>query len=224
LSRHAFYALWSKAGPVLIENPQPVPFVILKNQLMKTQYNRLLTSLCSLIITVFLVSCTSTLSYNEALQKNVSNIDDTEKLEDARFLLNAASYNTLAMWMAQAAIESGYSASVVRMARENLEAHEEMEDDLRKLARKEDIVLPEGMNSEHERMLAELTSTDRREFDRTYLRLLREVSEQDSRKFANMATEAQSEDIRAFAARKLDLFESHQQEIQTVDAELLRTY
>jgi putative membrane protein len=191
---------------------------------MKIRYNILLSSVCTLGIAVLLAACTSTLSYNEAMQKNVSNIDDTEKLEDARFLLDAASYNTLAVRMAEAAIKSGYSASVVRMARENLEVHEEMEDDLRKLARKEDIALPNGMNTEHERMLAELRSADRREFDRTYLRLLGEVSEQDSRKFSNMATEAQSEDIRAFAARKLDMFESHRQGIQTVDAELLRTY
>ena len=191
---------------------------------MKNQYNTLLVSLCSLLMGICVASCSSTLSYNEAMQKNVSKIDDTEKLEDARFLLEAASYNTLATEMAEAAIKSGYSASVVRMARENLEEHQEMEKELGKLARKEDIVLPAGMNTEHERMLAELKSTDRREFDRTYLRLLREVSEQDSQKFSNMATEAQSEDIRAFAARKLDLFESHRQDIQTVDAELLDTY
>lgn len=191
---------------------------------MKIQYNTLWSSFCFVIIALFLASCTSTLSYNEAMQKNVSNIDDNEKLEDARFLLEAASYNTLATRMAEAAIKSGYSASVVRMAKENLEAHQEMDKELSKLARKEDIVLPAGMNSEHERMLAELTSTDRREFDRTYLRLLQEVSAQDSQKFSTMATEAQSEDIRAFAARKLDLFESHRRSIETVDAELLRTY
>lgn len=191
---------------------------------MKPQYDALLSSLGALIVGACLAACTSTMSYNEAMQKNVRNIDDTEKLEDARFLLEAASYNTLATQMAEAAVKSGYSASVVRMAKENLEAHQEMDKELRKLARKEDIVLPAGMNSEHERMLAELTSTDRREFDRTYLRLLQEISEQDRQKFSNMATEAQSEEIRAFAARKLDLFESHQKNIETVDAELLRTY
>ena len=191
---------------------------------MKTQYYAIVSSLGCLVILALAASCTSTLSYNEAMQRNVSKIDDTEKLEDARFLLEAASYNTLATRMAEAAVKSGYSASLVRMARENLEAHQEMEKELRKLARKEDITLPGEMSSEHDRILAELTSTDRREFDRTYLRLLGEVSEEDSQKFSDMATQAQSEEVRAFAARKLDMFESYRQEIQTVDAELLRTY
>lgn len=192
---------------------------------MKTQYNRVLLGSISFLATAFLLAgCYSTLSYNEAMQRNVSKIDDSEKLEDARFLLEAASYNMLAKNMAEAAIKSGYSATVVSMARENLEKHEEMARELRRLARKEDIVLPGEMSSEHERILAELTATDRREFDRTYIRLLGDVSQTDSQKFSRMATEANSENVRSFAARKLDLFESYQREIQTVDAELLRTY
>jgi putative membrane protein len=191
---------------------------------MKIHYNSLLSSLCCLVTLAIFASCTSTLSYNEAMQKNVRTIDNSEKLEDARFLLEAASYNMLATRMAETAIESGYSASVVSMARENLEQHEEMARELRRLARRGDIALPGEMNSDHQRILADLQSADRRQFDRTYIRLLGEVGEEDSQKFSEMATEAESEDIRAFAARKLDLFESYRQEIQTVDAELLQTY
>jgi hypothetical protein len=39
-----------------------------------------------------------------------------------------------------------------------------------------------------------------------------------------MATKAESEDVRAFAARKLDLFESQKTQLETADAELLKTY
>ena len=58
---------------------------------MKTQYYAIVSSLGCLVILALAASCTSTLSYNEAMQRNVSKIDDTEKLEDARFLLEAAS-------------------------------------------------------------------------------------------------------------------------------------
>lgn len=191
---------------------------------MNNPYNRILSILCVLTAAAMTVACSSSLSYNEALQKNISRIDDTEKLDDARFLVDATSYNMLAMKMAEAAIKSGYSASLVALAKETYEEHEEMGRELKKLARKEDVVLPAEMNETHERLLAELTSADRREFDRTYIRILRDASQEDRGKFSQMATAAESEDIRAFAARKLDLFESHQTELQTVDAELLRTY
>lgn len=193
-------------------------------QLMEKSYTGILTMLYSMAIVALAASCSTSLSYNEALQKNISRIDDSEKLDDARFLVDAASYNMLVMQMAEEAIKSGYSASVVSLAKENLEEHEEMGRELRKLARREDIVLPGQMNPSHDQLLAELRSADRREFDRTYIRILRDVSQEDRGKFSEMATAAESEDIRAFAARKLDLFESHQNDLQTVDAELLRTY
>lgn len=191
---------------------------------MKNPYKRIIAGLGCLVSVAILSSCSSSLSYNEAIQKNISKVEDPERLDDARFLVDAASYNILATKMAETAINSGYSASLVSLAKENLEAHEDMGKELEKLARKEDMVLPDEMNSDHERLLAELTSSDRREFDRTYIRILTEVSEQDSQKFSQMATDAESEEIRAFAARKLDLFESHKNQLQTVDAELLRTY
>jgi putative membrane protein len=190
---------------------------------MKNSYKKMI-GLSAMLCAVFMAACSSSLSYNDALQKNVRKIDDTEKLDDARFLVDAASYNILAMRMAEAAIKAGYSASLVTLAKENLEQHEEMGKELNKLARKEKVVLPAEMSDEHQRLLSELTASDRREFDRTYIRILGEISNDDSQKFSRMATEAESEEVRAFAARKLDLFESHKTQLETVDAELLKTY
>ncbi|HEY9488862.1 MAG TPA: DUF4142 domain-containing protein, partial [Chryseosolibacter sp.] len=119
---------------------------------------------------------------------------------------------------------NGYSNSLVTLAKDNLELHEEMWHDLKKVARKEKMVLPAEMNEEHQRRLSQLTGSDRREFDRTYVRLFREATEEDIDKFEEMATAAKSEEVRAFAARKLDVFKSHESRLETVDADLLKTY
>src|SRR5688572_20761926 len=153
--------------------------LITKSCLMKNSYKSIQTSFCVLIAAAFLVSCSSSLSYNDALQKNISRIDDPEKLDDARFLVDAASYNILAMKMAAEAIKSGYSASVVSLAKENYEEHEEMGKELKKLARQEDIVLPAEMNESHRKLFTELSGSDRREFDRNYIRILRDASQED---------------------------------------------
>ena len=190
---------------------------------MKTQYNKI-SIIFGLSVAGLMAGCSSTLSYNDALQKNIKRIQDSEKLDDARFLVDAANFNILATRLAEAAVESGYSASVVNMAKQNLGQHKAMQKELNKLARKEKIVLPAEMNEEHARLLADLTGSDRREFDRTYIRILREINQEDSQKFSRMATEAESDEIRAFAARKLGMFEGYETELQTVDADLLRTY
>lgn len=191
---------------------------------MKNVYKKSMVSALCLISMALMSSCYSSLSYSDALQKNINRIEDPEKQEDARFLVDAASYNILATQLAQEATNSAYSASVVQMARDILEEHEAMAKELKKLARGEKIILPAEMNAEHQRLLAELQSADRREFDRTYIKLLGQIAREDSQKFERIATEGQSEDIRAFAARKLDHFKSHLNQLQTVDADLLRTY
>lgn len=190
---------------------------------MKKSYKSFMAGVFGLAA-IMLSSCSSNLTYNEALQKNAKKIEDPEKLEDAKFLVDAASFNLLATKLAEAASKSGYSASLVALAKQNLEEHEDMGKELRKLARKEKIVLPTSMTPDHEKLLAELTASDRRDFDRTYVRILSDINTEDNGKFASMATEAKSEDIRSFAARKLDLFKSHKNELETVNAELLRTY
>lgn len=190
---------------------------------MKNTY-RTAALFCCLLTAALVISCSSSLSYNDALQRNAKKIQDPEKQDDARFLVEAASYNMFATQLAEAAAKNAYSASLARLAKENLKEHEEMGRELKKLARKENVVLPGQMNEDHQKLLAELTSSDRREFDKTYIRLLKQASEEDSQRFAGMATNAQSADIRAFAARKLGMFESHETELETVDAELLKTY
>src|SRR3546814_1417317 len=70
---------------------------------------------------------------------DVCSSDLPEKQEDARFLVDAASYNILATQLAQEATNSAYSASVVQMARDILEEHEAMAKELKKLARGEKI-------------------------------------------------------------------------------------
>ena len=179
---------------------------------------------CCFLLAVLMAGCTSSTSYNKAMERNAKKLGDSKRLEDAHFLVDAASYNILATKMAEQAIKSGYSASIVSMAKENYEQHVDMGKELKKLARKEKIVLPAEMSEVHQTKLAQLASSDRREFDRAYVRILREISEEDSRHFAEMATKGESDDVRAFAARKLDMFKSYETELQTVDAELLRTY
>ncbi len=191
---------------------------------MKTQYQRLTAAFCSAACVVLLASCYSSLSYNDAIQKNVSRVDDPDRHDDARFLADAASYNRLATEMAEEAVQSGYSASLVSLAKENLEQHHEMKKELKRLARREDMVLPAEMKEEHQNLLTELKRADRSQFDRTYIRIMSEIAQQDREMFSRMATEGESEEIRAFAATQLGTFDTHKTQLETVDAELLRTY
>jgi predicted outer membrane protein len=197
----------------------------LNNHIMKIlQINRTGNLLCLTIVSMLMGACASSLSYDQAMRKNATKIRDTARLDDARFLVDAKSYNLLALQLTELAITQGYAASVVTLAKQNHEDHVEMGKEIEKLARKEKVVLPKTMKPEHEKLLAELTASDRTDFDKNFIRIFKAVSEEDNSNFMNMATDAADADVRSFAARKLDLFKSHQTEFETVDAELLKTY
>lgn len=183
-----------------------------------------MAALANIVCAFVMVSCYSSLSYNDAIQKNISRTDDPDKHDDARFIADAASYNLLATQMAEETIKSGYSASLVALAKENLEAHQDMTRELRRVARRENFVMPREMSDKHQKLLNQLKNADRRDFDRTYLRTMLDISDEDGEIFSRMATEAESKDIRAFAAEQLGVFETHKTQLQSVDAELLRTY
>lgn len=192
---------------------------------MKTLYLNTPSQIFYLIaLFAFLAACAPSLTYNEALSRNQNKIEDQERLKDATFLVNAKSYNLLATELTEAAMASGYSATVVEFARQNHEEHLEMAKEINKLARQQKIDLPTEMSDAHQVLLSQVSSSGRRDFDRTFIRVLETISEDINEKYNVMATDALNEDVRAFAARKLDMFKSQQSQLELADQELLNTY
>lgn len=192
---------------------------------MKALFNNRTGNFCYLIvISALMAACSQSLTYNDALRKNQNKIDDPERMDDARFLVEAKSYNILETKLNEAAMASGYSASVVALAKENHEEYLEMDKELDQLARREKITMPSLMDDRHQALFFEVSKSDRKDFDKNLIRVLKMVNEENSSKYMRMATDALDEDVRAFAARKLDMFKSHQTELETADQELLKTY
>lgn len=191
---------------------------------MKKNYTTLARMVPVVIILALAAACSSELTYQEAMRKNRTKIEDIQKLGDAQFLVDARSYNILEKKMAELAMTSGYAADIVNMAKGNLDDHKELEDELEELARKEKIKLPASMDERHLSVYNSLAGLDRAEFDKQYLRTLKQVNEENTNRYLDMATEAHDADVRAFAARHLDVFRSHARKIGDVDQILLSTY
>jgi putative membrane protein len=174
---------------------------------------------CALI-----VGCASRLSYQEALNKNQRKIESTDKLDDAKFLVEAKSINILERELNQSATTAGYAATLVQLAKKNLEDHKNMDKELNKLASKKKIKLPTIMKEEHTALHNELATLAKQDFDKAFIKDLKQINEDNTFKFENMATEAHDADIRAFSARKLDMMRAHAKRLEEVEKELLQTY
>lgn len=187
---------------------------------MKTLYKNILL----FFILMIAVSCSQELSYTEALEKNRERFDDPQMVEDARFLVDAKSANMLEIRLTQMAADSGYASAVVDLARQNLNDHQELSEDLEDLARKKRVKLPTMMSNEHQSLVHKVASSDREDFDENFMDALQKVNKSLYEDFMDKATEANDADIRAFAARKLDVVRAHSDRIDNVQSKLLSTY
>lgn len=177
-----------------------------------------------LAVAVLAVSCSQNLSYQQAVNKNQRHFDDPKMQADAKFLVDAKSFNLFETNLSDIAIKSGYSAALVNMAKRSQEDHEKMTKELNKLARKKHIKLPKEMSDSHAQLLKKLSAADREDFDRNFVRVVEQVNAENTFQFETMATEATDGDIRAFSAHKLDLLRSQAQAIDSVENKLMHTF
>lgn len=168
-------------------------------------------------------SCSSKLTFQEALEKNRREFESREQRDDAEFLVEAQSLNLLLLALDDLALERGYSAALVDMVRENRKDHEKVASDLSKLERRKDVSLPTEMSAEHQRSFEEAEEADRTEFDRDLVRILKYINRENEYKYENEAKEAHDDDIRSFAARRLGMFDVHEKRLDKVEDGLLRT-
>ncbi|HYG04246.1 MAG TPA: DUF4142 domain-containing protein [Chryseosolibacter sp.] len=191
---------------------------------MKKLYNQIHVYAVVIMACTLLASCSQDLTHHEAINKNQRKIEDPERLDDARFLVEARSFNLLDMRLAELASENGYAASIVNLAKKDIETHEDLARDLNKLAAKEKIAIPDNMNEEHQSILFELSKAEREDFDQQYISALNRINDDITRRFTTMATQAKDADIRAFAARRLGTLREQESLLSEVEDELMDTY
>jgi putative membrane protein len=179
--------------------------------------------LTSFVLFVLMVACSREVSYEEALRKNQQEFKDEKKLEDAYFLVAAKSLNMLATELLKLASDSGYSSAVVNFAGRNLEEHRGMDEDVLDIARKAEITLPTEMSSGHQVLFHQVSSAARSEFDRSFVTVMKRINDEITGRYYRNATEAFNPDIRAFAARRLDLLKTHAKSIAAIEEQLLST-
>lgn len=173
---------------------------------------------------LFFWACSGDATYKEALEKNREEIEDPKTREDANFLVEAKSLAILNSKIFGLAADSGYSSAVVEFAQKHQESHEQMEKDLKDLAKDKDITLPSEMSEEHKAMFYQLSTGSRQDFDRSFIRISKRINDENRSLYTRNATGANDPDIRAFAARKLDHLEENAKAVAKIEEQLLQTY
>lgn len=175
------------------------------------------------IILLFLVACSSgkNLSYTDAIDRNNKKIESEGLRQDARFLVDAKSYSILLEQLAELATREGYSRVVSTYAGKMLQDHRSLNEQLMKVAEKQKIALPSKMSETHQQLFDNLKNTERREFDRVFAQTAERVYEDNIQMYKNVATTADNDEIRSFAASKLSLLRTNEQQADALEEEII---
>lgn len=174
-------------------------------------------------LSVLLVSCSNTMTYEEAMQENRDRIEEPELLGDAQFLVEIKSLNLFHVELLKLASESGYSSEVVNLGKDNISPFQTLDTDLTDVAKKEKFRLPTEMSPDHSTRLSAVKNATRQEIDQMIVSELTRINGETLEKFTAHATEGHDPDVRAFAARKIGALRAHNDEIKKVEERLLTT-
>ncbi|MGK7390455.1 MAG: DUF4142 domain-containing protein [Candidatus Cyclobacteriaceae bacterium M2_1C_046] len=170
---------------------------------------------------IFLSACGSSLTYNEAIEKNNDNYENKEARQDAIFLVDAKSSSLLLKQIGDLGVERGYATVVQNFATKISTDHEGLNERLNSLAKSEKIKVPAEMSERHQQMFNELQTSTRQEFDKNFVRMVERIYEDNIELYKTIATDANDDEIRAFAAQHLNFLRRNEEQADQMEDELI---
>jgi putative membrane protein len=129
----------------------------------------------------------------------------------ADFMVRAARAGAAEVELGRLATQRGDERDVRRFAEQMVNDHSRLGDDLRRLAAREGVRLPVGMDANHRAALNRLRRMRGDAFDRAYARQMNSDHEQAVALFRQQARNGRDRDVRDFAQQALQTLEHHRQ-------------
>ena len=129
----------------------------------------------------------------------------------AQFMMNVARAGAAEVELSRLATQRADERDVRRFADQMVNDHARMGEDLRRLAAREGVRLPSGMDANHRAAYNRLRRMNGDAFDRAYARQMANDHEQALALFREQARNGRDREVRDFAQRALDTIEHHRQ-------------
>ncbi|MDQ3048005.1 MAG: DUF4142 domain-containing protein [Bacteroidota bacterium] len=128
---------------------------------------------------------------------------------DTKFAVCAAEASMMEVKMAELALTNSTTPEVKKLARHMLEEHKKTGKELKVLAAKKNITLPEKMGNKSQKMVDCMAKKQGEKFDKAYSGRLKKDHKRDIAVFKREAEKGNDADFRAFATAKLQVLEKH---------------
>jgi len=129
--------------------------------------------------------------------------------EDMQFMKDAAQSGIAEVKMGELAASNGETQPVKDLAKKLVTDHGKVNEELKQLATKKSVTLPDAVTEQQKTMLQHLSSLKGSEFDSAFKQHAVENHQKSVDKFKTAAEKAKDADLKAFAAKTLPTLQQH---------------
>ena len=135
---------------------------------------------------------------------------------DKDFILAAAQGGMTEVKLGELAAQNGTRADVKEFGQMMVKDHSAINDDLKALAAKEGVTLPDSLDAKHQGMLDKLAALTGSAFDNAYVAAMIKGHKNDAKAFKAESSATQDADIKSFLDKSIPVVESHLQHVTTM--------
>src|ERR1017187_667299 len=134
-------------------------------------------------------------------------------MADKDFILAAAQGGMTEVKLGELVAQKGLRADVKEFGQMMVKDHSAINDDLKALAAKEGVTLPDSLDAKHQGMVDKLAALTGSAFDDAYVAAMIKGHKKDAKAFKAESTARQGADIKSFLDKSIPVVESHLQHV-----------
>jgi putative membrane protein len=146
--------------------------------------------------------------------------DDTKAEADSKFLKEAASGGMLEVKLGELAVQQAQNPEVKRFGQRMVTDHMKANKQLMSLCEKNNITVPTTLNSKDQAVLNKFRDLKGADFDRAYMADMVKDHQHDVAEFTKCSKNAESQQVRDFAAQTLPTLEEHLRQARSIAAKV----
>jgi putative membrane protein len=139
------------------------------------------------------------------------------RVDDKKFLKDAAMGSMTEVQLGKLAAEKGSAESVKQYGQKLVSDHTKAAEELKQIAAKENIQIPESLDSKHQSKIDKLAKLSGAQFDRAFVKDQMKDHEKDVDSFQAEAQYGTNPNVKAVAAKELPTLQQHLVEVKDLN-------
>ena len=133
----------------------------------------------------------------------------TTKVDDKKFVKDAALGGMAEVELGKLATQKAASDAVKQFGQKMVDDHTKANEQLKEVASKENITIPDSLDSKHQSRIEKLSKLSGPDFDKAYIKDQVKDHKQDVSEFKSEADSGSDPNIKQFASNTLPILEQH---------------